>query len=198
MEHHAQLLNLLYLAPHHVLGQTVLRYAEHEHAAWLGLHLEHLDVEAHAGQVAGYGEPGGPRTDDGHAAAGLGLQLLAYQTHVAIEVGDEALQLAHMYALALLGEHTVAFTLLLVGAHAPANGRKVALVVDYLHRIAEVSLRYLIYPVGNILTDGTALAARRHLAVKATLGLVDSLKDGITLVDLVEKVSLFVFFLHVV
>ena len=197
MEHHSKLLYLLYFAAHHVLWQAVFRYSEHEHAARLRLHLYHLYVEAHAGQVARYGKPRRPGPYDGHAAAGLRMELFAYEAHVAVEVGNEAFEHSHADARALLVEHAVAFALLLVGAYAAAHCGQVALVVDYLHGVAEVPLRYFVNPVGDVLAYGASLGALRHLAVEAALGLVDGLKDGEALVDLVEEVFLLQVFFHI-
>ena len=56
MDVHAEVLYLLYLAAHHLLGKPVLRYAEHQHAARLLLHLVYVDGKTLAGKITGDGE----------------------------------------------------------------------------------------------------------------------------------------------
>ena len=179
MEDHSQLLYLLYLTAHDVLRQAVFRNAEHQNSARLRFHLEDFHIEALARQVAGDGESGRARTDDGNLAPRLGQQVLADETHVTVEVGYEAFQLAHSYALALLVEHAVAFALFLMWAYASAYGGQVALAVYDVHGIAEVSHRQLMYPVRYVVAYWASFLALRNLAVEAAFGLVDGFKHGI-------------------
>ena len=112
------------------------------------------------------------------------MQFLTNQSHVAVEVGEEAFELAHVYALALLAEHAVSFTLLLVRANASAYSRKVTLFVNDVHGIAEVSHRQLVNPVGYVMAYWASLLALWYLAVQTTLCLFDSLVHCISLIDL--------------
>ena len=84
--------------------------------------------------------------------------------------------------------------LLLMRTDTTAHGRKIALVVDYFHGIAKVSHRQLMYPVRNVMAYRTPLLALRNLAMQATLGLVDGFKHGITFVNLMKKLLLFLHF----
>ena len=52
-------LDALNFVAHHGFGQSVLGYAVHQHAAWLGLPFEYGDIEALARQVACHGKAGG-------------------------------------------------------------------------------------------------------------------------------------------
>ena len=83
---------------------------------------------------------------------------------------------------ALLSEDAVAFALTLVGAHAAADGGEIAAQVDYGHGIAEISHRQFVNPCGDVVADGTALAALGHLAPQASLGFADSLRHCVVFV----------------
>jgi hypothetical protein len=177
-----QRLDLLELGTHHVFLEAVLGNAIHQHPARLFLTLEDGDAEPLPCQVAGHGEPGRTRADDGYLAPRLLGQSLAHQLHLGVEVGDETLDLANLYALAFLGQHAVSLALLLVRTHASADGGQVAALVDDAHGRPNVAHGELVYELRNIVVDGAPLAAQRHLAMQAALGLVDGLASGEPLV----------------
>ncbi len=177
-EVHAQSFDLLHLVAHHGFRQAVLGDAVHEHAAQFGLSFENGDVESLAGQVAGHGEPGRAGTDDGHLAARLLGQQFVGEVHVGIKLCHKAFQFAHPHGVSFLAQHAVALALLLVRAHAAADGGKVRFLVQLGHGFAHVALRELVDEFGNVVADGAAFLALRHLAVQAALGFVDGLAGG--------------------
>ena len=98
----AHALDEAYLVGHDLLRQTVLRYAVAQYAAALAFHLEHLDGEAHAREVARHGDACRSGTDDGHLAACLLGHVVVCEVCHGVEVGDEALQLSDVDGRALL------------------------------------------------------------------------------------------------
>ena len=102
-----------------------------------------------------------------------------------------------MYALALLCQHAMALTLLLVRTYAAAYGRQVALVVDYPHGITKIAHRQLMYPVRYVMAYRTPFLALRYLAMQAALGLVNGLKHGVPFIYFVKKLLLFFHFQYI-
>ena len=166
--------NLFDFSSYHRLGQTIFGNAEHQHAAGLLKALVDRHGETFAGQVTGYGESGWSRSDDGDVAARLLWQLLALQAHLSVEVSDEGLQTSNLHGVAFLVEHAVALALFLVWADTSTDSRQVRRLVDDGHGVSEVALGELMDKRGNVIADGTALAAKWHLAVETALGLLDS------------------------
>ena len=176
---HAEVFDLLYLAAHHFLRQTVFGNAEHQHSARLDTHLEYLHVESLAGEIAGDCQSGWAGADHRHASTGLLRDVLMAPSGLAVEVGYEALELADVDGLPLLGEDAVALALALMGADASAYCREVAAVVDDFYGVAEIAVGQFSDPVGDIVADGASLLASRHFAVEASLGLLDGFRKGI-------------------
>lgn len=114
------------------------------------------------------------------------MQFLTNQSHVAVEVGEEAFELAYVYFLALLAEHAMSLTLLLVRTYASAHSRQITLFVNDVHGIAEVSHRQLVNPVWYVMAYWASLLALWYLAVQTTLGFFDSFVHSISLVNLFE------------
>ena len=162
----------------HRLGQAVLGYTEHQHAAGLGLHLENLDFETFTRQLAGHGKACRAAAYHGNAAARLWQQFGVGKVHIAVKVGNEALELTDAYRRALLAHDTIAFALALVGTDAAAYCRQVAAAVDDGHGVAEITQRQFVYPVGNIIAHRAPLFTLGHLAVKAPLGFGYCLAHG--------------------
>ena len=176
MEDHAEVLDFLDFAAHHLFGEAVFGYAVHEHSARFRLHLEDFDGEAQAREVAGDCQPGGAGTDDGHAAAGFFGDGLVGESRGGVEVGHEALELSDVDVGAFLVEDAVALTLALVAAHAAAHCGEVAAGVDYRHGVAEVAFGEFGDPVGDVVADRAPFLALGHLAVEAPLCLAYGLR----------------------
>ena len=67
VECHPEVLYFLYFAAHHLFGQAVFRYAEHQYSARLRLHLENLYGKSLSRQVAGDCKAGRTAADDRYA-----------------------------------------------------------------------------------------------------------------------------------
>ena len=133
MKFHAEIFDFLNLAAHHFLGQTIFWYAEHQHTARLGLHLENLHAVTFAREVAGNGQSGGSAAYDGYGASGLFRNGFVGETCLAVKVGHETFEFADVDVLAGLAEHTRALALTLMTTHAATHGREVAARVDDSH-----------------------------------------------------------------
>ena len=177
VKNHSEVFNLADFAAYHLFRQTVFRYAVHEYAARFGFHFENLHAETAAREVARSCESGRPAAYHGHAPTRFLGYCLVGQARVGVEIGHEAFEFTYVYMAPLLAEHAVALALTLVGAHAAAHCREVAAGVDDRHGIAEIALGKFGNPVGDVVGEGAAFAARRHLAVKAALRFADGLSD---------------------
>ena len=78
-------------------------------------------------------------------------------------------------------------TLSLVGAHPPADGRQIALLVENAHRRAHIAHRQLMDKVRNIVADRAARHASRLLTLQTSFSLFDGLGRRKTFVYNVEK-----------
>jgi hypothetical protein len=70
-----------------------------------------------------------------------------------------------------------------VGTDAPADCWQVALGSDDADGIAQVAFLQFVDPVGYVVFDRAAFLALRHLAMQASLSLLDGLSHSVTLVD---------------
>ncbi len=177
----AHRLKAIDLALDNGLGQTELGDAVDQHAAAGEERLEDGDVKAVAGQLAGAGDAGGAGAHDGDLLAVLGLHdggggKLGLVAH-------KALQLADGHRLALLAANALALALVLLRAHAAADGGQHGLLADDVQGAAVVLGANLLDELGDVDVDGTALDAEGALAVHATLGLCQSHLLGEALVD---------------
>jgi hypothetical protein len=77
-----------------------------------------------------------------------------------------------------------------MGTNTTTDSRQVALGTDDADGIAQIALLQFMYPVGNVVADGTSLLTLGDLTVQTALGLGNSLCHRITLVHLLEGVSL--------
>ena len=181
LELDAQGLQAVDLALDDRLGQTELGNAVDQHAAAGEERLEHGDVEAVAGELAGAGDAGGAGADDGDLLAVGGLHLgLARELGL---VAQEALELADRDRLALLAADALALALRLLRADAAADGGQHRGLADDVEAGAEVLLVDLLDERGDVDVDGAALDAERLLAPQAARRLGDGHLLGVALVD---------------
>ena len=71
MEHHTQLFYLLNLTAYDFLGQAIFRNAKHQYPSRFWFHLKNFNIEALSGHVAGNGQSGRARTDNGYLTSRL-------------------------------------------------------------------------------------------------------------------------------
>ena len=126
-------LNLSYFLTYHVLRQTVLWYAVHQHSSRLFLTFIYGHHESFSCQVAGYSKSCWTGTDDSHFAASLLWQQLSGKIHVCIEVGYECLKPSNLNRLAFLVHHAMTLTLLLMRAHTTADSWQVTRFINNAH-----------------------------------------------------------------
>jgi hypothetical protein len=88
-----------------------------------------------------------------------------------LAVSHEALEAADADRFAAFGEDAVLLALVLLRAHAAADGRQGIRLLDLRNRAVEVTRLDLLDEGGNIHGNRAALAALRHLAVQAALRL---------------------------
>ena len=127
--------------------------------------LEHRDLIALLGQVAGAGQTRGAGADDGYLMAvggGLGRRLGAVSV---VPVGHKALQTADAHGIALLAADTVHLALALLRADAAADGGQGAGLMDHLIGALIVLLHDLLNKLRNTHIDGAAVHAGMVLAV---------------------------------
>ena len=185
LELDAQVLEAVDLALDDGLGQTELGDAVGQHAAAGEEGLEHRDVVAVLGKLAGAGDAGRAGAHHGDLLA-VGRLDLGLARKLAGIVAEEALELADCDGLALLVEDAVALALVLLRAHAAADGGEHALLVDDIEAPAEVALANLLDEVRDVDVDRAALHALRLLAVEAAVGLGDGVGHGEAAVDRTE------------
>ena len=141
--------------------------------------LEHRDLIALLGQVAGAGQTRRAGADDSHLVAvggGLGRRLGAVGV---VPVGHKPLQTADTHGVALLAADAVHLALALLRAYAAAHGGQGAGLVDDLIGALVVLLHDLCDEFGDAHVDGTAVHAGMVLAVQAAGGLVQRLLLGV-------------------
>ena len=133
--------------------------------------LEHGDLIAQLGQVAGAGQAGRAGTDDGHLVT-VGSGLLGGLGGVGIvPVGHKALQTADGHGLALHAPDAVLFALVLLGADAAADGGQRGGLVDDLIGGFKVALSHLGDEIGDVDLDGASVFAGHLGAAQAAGGL---------------------------
>ena len=177
----AHLLQAVDLALDDGLGQTELWDAVDEHAAAGEEGLEDGDVKAVSGELAGAGDAGRAGAHDGDLLAVLGGHLgLGGKLGL---VAEEALELADGHRVALLAADALALALVLLRAHAAADGGEHRVLADDVQRLAELLLADLLDELGDVDVDGAAVNAERLLAVHAALGLGQRHLLGEALVD---------------
>ena len=115
------LLQALDLALDDILGQAELRDAIGEHAATGEERFEHGNVEALARKLAGAGDARGAGAHDGDLFA-VGRLALGSLAHLVGHVAEHALELANCHGLALAAKDALALALVLLRAHAAADG----------------------------------------------------------------------------
>ena len=187
LELDAQLLETVDLALDNGLGQTELGDAVDEHAAAGEKRLEDGDVKAVARKLAGAGDAGGARADDGNLLAVCGLHLrLAGKLGL---VAQEALELANGHGLGLLAADAAALALVLLRAHAAADCGEHRVLVDDVESGAKVLLANLLDELRDLDVDWAALDAEGLLAVHAALSLGQRHLLGEALVDGAEVVG---------
>ena len=185
LEVHAELLQAVDLALDDLLGQAELGDAVGQHAAASEEGLEHGDVEALTGELAGAGDAGGAGAHDGDLLTVLGLahrsaaDLIGHVAHHALELTDG-------HGLALAAEDALALTLVLLRAHAATDGGQQVVALDGLERPGPVLVADLGDEAGDVHADGAALHAQGLLAVEATVGLGDGVFLGEARVDRAE------------
>jgi len=135
---HAEIENLPDLGVEHFLGQAVLRDAVAEHAARLGLRLEHVHgVTAH-GQVVRAREAARAGAHDGHALAVARRHLGPVRLcHAQIEIRDEALDVVDAHRL-IEQVAPAALDLARPRAHPAADGGQGVLLLDETDGLAEL------------------------------------------------------------
>ena len=177
----AHVLQAVNLALDDCLGQTELGDAVDQHAAAGKEGLKDGDVKAVAGELAGAGDAGRARADDGDLLAVLGGHLGRGGELGAVT--QEALELADGHGLGLLTTDALALALVLLRADATADGGKHGVLADGIEGAAEVLRADLLDKAGDVDVDGAALNTERLLAVEAALGLGQRHLLGEALVD---------------
>jgi len=163
-----------------VLGQPEFRDAVDEHAAGFVKSLEEADFMAFEGQVAGHGQAGRPRTDHGHLPARGRVAGGQFADMVlAFPVGGETLQVADGHGFALAAQQAVAFALDLLGADPAADGGQAVAFPDLADGLVEVAFGHVFDEARDVDVHGTALDARRILALQAARGFGDGLFRGV-------------------
>ena len=185
LELDAELLQAVNLALDDLLGQTELGDAVGQHAAAGEEGLEDRDLIAVAGELAGAGDAGGAGTHDGDLLA-VGRLDLGVMGELGGVVAEEALELADGDGAVLVVEDAVALALVLLRAHAAADGRKQARLADDVEAATEVSLADLLDEAGDVDVDRAALDTLGVLAVEAAVGLGHGVSHGIATVDRTE------------
>ncbi len=185
LELDAELLQAVDLALDDLLGQAELGDAVGQHAAAGEEGLEDGDVEALTGELAGAGDAGGAGAHDGDLLAVLGFAH-GCAAHLVGHVAHHALELADGHGLALTAEDALALALVLLRAHAAADGGQQVVALDGLERAGPVLIADLCDEAGNVHADGAALHAQGLLAIEAAVGLCDGVFLGKTGVDRAE------------
>ena len=178
----AQLLQTVNLALNDFLGQTELGDAVGKHATAGEERLEDGDVEALASKLAGAGDAGRAGANDGDLLAVLGLAD-GRATNLGGHVAHHALQLADGDSLALTAQDALALALVLLRAHAAADGRQQVVALDGLERAGPVLFADLADEAGDVDAYRAALHAQGLLAVEAAVGLGDGVLLGKARVD---------------
>ncbi len=183
---HAQLLHVLDLLLHDVLGQAELGYAVDQHPAGDVQRFEQRHLMAQLHQVGGDGEARGPGTDDRDLLSGWRSPLRHLYPMLPLPVRQVSLQAAYADRVPLLAQDARLLALLLLGADTAANGRKSVLglyhgyavrIVAFVDALDEIRYRYV---------HGAALSALRVLALKASAGLLMGHLLGVAQSDLAE------------
>ena len=182
LELYAQLLQTVDLALNDLLGQTELGDAVGKHAAAGEERLEDGDVEALASKLAGAGDAGRAGANDGDLLAAFGLAD-GCAANLGGHVANHALQLADSDCLALTAQDALTLALVLLRAHATADGRQQVVALDGLERAAPVLFADLADEARDVDAYGAALHAQGLLAVEAAVGLGDGVFLGKARVD---------------
>ena len=161
------------------LGQTELGNAVHQHAAGQMQRLEHRDLIALLGQVAGAGQACGAGADHSHLVAVGGGDRRGLGAVGVVPVGHKALQPADAHGVALLAADAVHLALALLGTHAAAHSGQGAGLMDDLIGALIILFHDLLNKLRNTHVDGTAVHAGVVLAVQAAGRLVQRLLLGV-------------------
>ena len=125
---------------HDSLRQTELRNAVHQNAACGVQRLENGNLVTHASQIACTGQTGRACTNDGNLVT-VGLRLYClFGAVFARVVGNEALQTADGYRLALDAAHAVTLALALLRAYTAADSRQCGGLLDLGSRFEKLAL----------------------------------------------------------
>src|SRR5699024_5420159 len=142
----------------------------------------------HLGQVAGGGQAGRARADDGHLVPVEGGHGGAGMDVFPVPVGHKALQAADAHRLVLDAAGAAALALALLGTDPAADGGHGRVLADDLIGGFKVALGHLGDELGDLDAHGAALDAGPVLAVDAALGLVDGHLGGVAQRHLVKVV----------
>src|SRR5699024_10719822 len=154
---HAQGLQALDLLLDDGLGQAELGDAVHQNAARHVQGLVDGDLIAHLGQVAGGGQAGRARADDGHLVPVEGGHGGAGMDVFPVPVGHKALQAADAHRLVLDAAGAAALALALLGADPAADGGQGRVLADDLIGGFKVALGHLGDELGDLDAHGAAL-----------------------------------------
>ena len=103
-----------------------------------------------------------------------------------VGVAEEALEPTDGDGLALLGQHAGGLALLLLRAHAAADGGQRVALLEYRDAARQVALDDGADEGLDVDVDGAALLAGGVLALQAALGLGERHLGGVAVADLVE------------
>ena len=108
------------------------------------------------------------------------------QSRLEVKVGDKTLQLTDLDMFTRFIQDTMTLTLSLMGANTTADGGKITLMAYNLDRTTEITFSQSGDPIRNLIIDRATFTALRHLAVKTSLSLLDSLRHRKILIYLVK------------
>ena len=169
-----------------LLRETELGNAVDQHAARLVQRLENLHFVAHAGQVAGAGQPGRAAADDGDFMAVAGCGGLYRGAVFEFPVADEAFEFAHGDRLALDAQDARTFALALLRADAAADRGQRTVLGDDVGSLLQPAF----VQRGDKVGDADAYGAGRHaagiLTTQAARGFERGLFEVVAVADLLE------------
>ena len=169
-----------------LLREAEFGNAVNQHAAHLVQRLENLHFVAHAGQVAGAGQPGRAAADDGDLAAVAHGGRLHGGAVFEFPVADEAFELAHGDRFALDAQDARAFALALLRADAAADRRQRTVLGDDVGCLLQPPF----VQGGDEVGDADAYGAGRHaagiLAAQAARSFECGLFEVVAVADLLE------------
>ena len=139
------------------------------------------------GKITSHCQPRRPGADDSNFAFCFPDEGSSIDTHLRVEIGDKALQLADPDATVPLIQYTGSLTLLFMGADSAANCRKVAAFGDYIACLADITPGQSLNESGYLIFNRATRPALWLGTIKATFCFGDGFPDSKAFVDLIEE-----------